>query len=70
MTPAEHRCPTHPETMLTKVFSSGAGWCSRCSMFVQAAGIPEPTRERPRLTEAEARKLAAKRTRERRNKPQ
>lgn len=63
----EFRCPKHPSQLLAPVLAGGAGFCQRCALYTQAAGVPEPKRERPRLSEEEARRVAAKRSRERRN---
>ena len=35
-------CPTHSETKLIYVLKGGAGYCVKCSQYVQAAGVPMP----------------------------
>lgn len=41
-------CPKHPHVELWGVLKGGAGWCSSCCLFTQAAGVPEPVRDIPR----------------------
>lgn len=55
----EYFCSKHPETRLTNVFSSGAGHCSKCGLYVQAAGVPMPVLP-PRPLAVTKRKRAAK----------
>lgn len=47
----DYRCPKHPDVRLQFVLKGGAGYCSRCVLYVQAAGVPEPARDVPRMTE-------------------
>lgn len=52
-------CPTHPQTKLLCALKGGAGYCVTCSRYVQAAGVPEPKREAPKVT-SKPRKVKAK----------
>jgi hypothetical protein len=36
-----HICPTHL-VRLSHLLKGGAGFCSSCNLFVQAAGVPMP----------------------------
>ena len=42
-TPVDYRCPKHPNVNLWNVLKGGAGYCSKCFLYVQAAGVPMPT---------------------------
>jgi hypothetical protein len=45
---ADLYCPTHTQTKLLYALKGGAGYCSQCGLYVQAAGVPEPAREAAR----------------------
>lgn len=45
---AARHCPKHPGVTLWGVLKGGAGYCSSCFQYVQAAGIAEPVRDIPR----------------------
>lgn len=36
-------CPKHLQNKLLYVLKGGAGFCSQCRLYVQAAGVPMPT---------------------------
>lgn len=38
---SNYRCPRH-DLVLRFVLKGGAGWCSDCKAYVQAAGVPMP----------------------------
>jgi hypothetical protein len=41
-TTPDYRCPKHPGERLTNLLKGGAGFCSSCNLFVQAAGVEMP----------------------------
>ena len=52
-------CPRHTETKLRFVLRGGVGYCERCFLYTRAAGLPEPTREAPKVA-SKLRKAKAK----------
>lgn len=44
----DYRCPKHPDLRLINMHKGGAGLCASYHWCVQAAGVPEPKRGRPR----------------------
>ena len=40
----DYLCPTHSTTRLMFVLKGGAGYCSQCRMYVQAAGVLVPSK--------------------------
>ncbi len=57
--PLQYLCPKH-QTKLLYVLKGGAGYCRDCGVYVQADGIPEPTRGKPK-SKAKPGKKARKR---------
>jgi hypothetical protein len=53
-------CPKH-YTKLPFALKGGAGYCPRCGFYVQAAGVPAPSVDRP-TEKVKARSKSGKRT--------
>jgi len=56
----DYRCPKHPAERLSNVLCGGAGFCRRCNLFVQAAGIAAPQLDEWVLAKRAASKPAKK----------
>lgn len=56
----EYLCPTHAVKLLY-VLKGGAGFCRQCSQYIQAAGMPMPTLDRPRKAKEATEKMNQKR---------
>jgi hypothetical protein len=56
-------CPTHPQTKLVFALKGGAGYCSQCSFYVQARGVPMPKTTKETGKSVKAKKKGRAKTR-------
>ncbi len=63
---SEYYCPQHPATKLAGLLRGGAGFCHRCGLYTQAAGVEMPARPTPRPPIEESRRIKSRLARARR----